>query len=715
MSKESLNEFRLDRRGFLTAAAGAAATGAAVAGLGPLAGKSAGQAAGDEHGCEEHAAELPKFRRGAIMYTMPAVAWNSEAAFLDHIAFMKSLNCNAWEFASAYPTPAGNNPDGWVAMGSYARTYGYRVVGTHDGPQPTTAAVLGSAITKMNAWNCNQLGQGSGWPSVPGAGTAITTPTTISAWQASCATMNAWGRSFQTGNGQSVLPTPYGQAQFNGASVQGRANARYYRHFHSEQGKWISNTGTKYDNNYISALAYTELDNDYAFAESDLCWLMDGLWMAGGGPGVGLQGAGDPNPGQGNNRLVAPDVIERWQDKVAMFHVKDLGPTDQGSTYANVGDNNGPGADTYPFGALRWDPSQDTTPFQAIFERLRHLENHEFLFERDGQSATVTSNAYYKKLYVQAFDMMDQLVLDRSLTRAPFKIPFSDADWAAIQVTGIGGSNRPPVDGGSPGPMCGPTLNGVFEVGGTVKVSFNGTWSRFKDKKVNYQYIWLRDGAPLTSYNGATVLAAHVVDDEPSYKIVADDVGHKISCQVIALGSDGNASTETTDEILISKVPVIGTHQLGATTESVNAGVAMAFQATANKNGAAKALDVYVETGSTATWLVAGIYVDNGTGKHPDALLTSGEVKINNKKQAGWVTVTFDHSVTLTKGDVYWIAILGTGGTVNFRDANGAGGTSPSESSKKSGLAELPLSWKTGTVYKKDGPLSAGTPVASAT
>ena len=44
------------------------------------------------------------------MYTLPAVAWNTEAAFLDHIAMMKSLNINAWEFAGGYPTVNGRQP-----------------------------------------------------------------------------------------------------------------------------------------------------------------------------------------------------------------------------------------------------------------------------------------------------------------------------------------------------------------------------------------------------------------------------------------------------------------------------------------------------------------------------------------------------------------------------------------------------------------------------
>jgi hypothetical protein len=260
---DQINEGRLDRRGFLAAAAGAAATGVAAGALGPWSGKAPGKTGDDGNLCLEHPAELPKIRRGSIMYTLPAVAWNTEAAFLDHIAMMKELNINAWEFAGGYPTVnginLGTNPAGWAMFGSYAKEYGFRLVGTHDGPDARNAANLGSAVTKMNGWNCNQLGAGGGWPGVPGAGTAITTPATISAWQSSCATMNSWGRAFQTGSGAGVLTTtPYDVGLFMGTALTGgRPCARYYRHFHSEQGKWITGTGTKYDNNYISDVSYT--------------------------------------------------------------------------------------------------------------------------------------------------------------------------------------------------------------------------------------------------------------------------------------------------------------------------------------------------------------------------------------------------------------------------------------------------------------------------
>src|SRR4051794_17727290 len=116
----------LDRRGFLGAAAGA--IGVAAVATSPLAWAKA-SAAGVAP-CTETAAIIPKARRGAMHFTTPAQAWNTTPLFeTDFIPFMKSLECNAWEFAGGYPTVGtaltGNTaPDGWIALGSYAKTYG---------------------------------------------------------------------------------------------------------------------------------------------------------------------------------------------------------------------------------------------------------------------------------------------------------------------------------------------------------------------------------------------------------------------------------------------------------------------------------------------------------------------------------------------------------------------------------------------------------------
>jgi hypothetical protein len=571
MSGENASEGRrLDRRGFLGAAAGVAVAGAAAS---PIAWATRQNEPPDPDSCSEVISRIPKARRGAIHFTLPAAAWNNKAAFEDTIGFFKSLNINAWEFAGQYPNVDGisfnsgtnrypaSHPtlaglSGWEAFGSYANTYGFRLVGDHGGPAPTSAANLGSAITKMNAWNCNQLGAGSGYPggaiNLPGAGTAITNPSAISAWQASAATMNAWGQSYQAGRWVNIPNVAdYGPGVFQGTALAaGRPCARYYRHFHSEQGKWIQNTGTKYDNHYISELVYTETDASVAFAQSDQCWLLDGLWMAGGNaPSVGLQ----PN-GQGKNRLVQPDLMERYQDFVHTFHIKDLGPNDQGTQVRNVGDNDGPGSATYPYGAVPWEPGQDTVPFQEIYERFRHPELHEYLFERDGMSGTTTSNAYWRKLFVQVGDMFDKLELSRDpdTIREPYDVPETDAEWVAagwLTTQTVGW--RPEAKHGAPGPECPPTLNGKTEIGQELNVKFLGTWARFDEKdQDNYSYLWLRDGTPINAlYQGAPLQPCGAVG-ERRYTIQKEDSGHTISCQVTAF-NDGAATSVVTEAVTI--------------------------------------------------------------------------------------------------------------------------------------------------------------------
>ena len=88
--------------------------------------------------------------------------------------------------------------------------------------------------------------------------------------------------------------------------------------------------------------------------------------MAGGTPpSVGLQGAGDPNPGQGKNRLVAAGPHRALAGPVFAFHIKDLGPNDQGTQVRNVGDENSPGSATYPYGAVPWATDGARTRFRS--------------------------------------------------------------------------------------------------------------------------------------------------------------------------------------------------------------------------------------------------------------------------------------------------------------------------------------------------------------
>jgi hypothetical protein len=147
-------------------------------------------------------------------------------------------------------------------------------------------------------------------------------------------------------------------------------------------------------------------------------------------------------------------------------------------------------------------------------------------------------------------------------------------------------------------------------------------------------------------------------------------------------------------------VVVAGNPQVEPGSDSDPAGMAEAFRFSATASGAVTDLMVYVDASSSASTLVAGLYADSGGG-HPGALLAKGTLA--SPAGGTWNDVTVPQ-VTATAGTIYWIAILGTGGTLAFRDRC-CGGGQPSETSATSTLTTLPPSWATGTAYQ-DGPAS---------
>ncbi len=132
------------------------------------------------------------------------------------------------------------------------------------------------------------------------------------------------------------------------------------------------------------------------------------------------------------------------------------------------------------------------------------------------------------------------------------------------------------------------------------------------------------------------------------------------------------------------------------------AGLAEAFQATAAAAGTVTQLSVYIDAGSTAAKIVAGLYANNAG--HPGALL--GQGTLNTPVAGAWNNVQIP-SVAVTSGATYWIAILGPSGsgTIKFRDRCCGGGATV-EASSQQALTTLPATWATGATYK-DGPASA--------
>jgi len=160
--------------------------------------------------------------------------------------------------------------------------------------------------------------------------------------------------------------------------------------------------------------------------------------------------------------------------------------------------------------------------------------------------------------------------------------------------------------------------------------------------------------------------------------------------------------TDKDTSIATSSPPVTleGTKILGSVTDSNSQGKAEAFRTTAATTGMVTSLSVYVDSGSTATQLVAGLYTDNDG--HPGTLLEQGT--LTSPVAGSWNKVLLP-ATSVNAGSTYWIATLSPSGVLRFRAA--AGSTSqPSETSAQTTLSTLPGTWSTGTA-SSSGPLSA--------
>ena len=166
--------------------------------------------------------------------------------------------------------------------------------------------------------------------------------------------------------------------------------------------------------------------------------------------------------------------------------------------------------------------------------------------------------------------------------------------------------------------------------------------------------------------------------------------------------TDATPATRSFTVSTVTSTPqvLLGSSTVQSLPDSNSAGIAQAFQATASGSGSAVSLSVYVDSGSSAATMVAGIYTDaNG---HPGTLLTKGTR--TGMTAGAWNKVTVP-AATLTSAAKYWIALLGTGGTLVFRDGPGAS-TCHSEVSSSYSLTTLPSTWTTSASYAAC-PLSA--------
>ena len=138
---------------------------------------------------------------------------------------------------------------------------------------------------------------------------------------------------------------------------------------------------------------------------------------------------------------------------------------------------------------------------------------------------------------------------------------------------------------------------------------------------------------------------------------------------------------------------LMGDQSLGTYADNNTAGVAQAFQYTAATSGNVSDLELYVNSGSTATAVFVGVYSD--TGGKPGSLLASGSFQSPHSQT--WNDIKLASAATLTQGKPYWIAVLGTGGTLQYLDTSGS--SSPSYVNSTKQLTSLPQTYSPGAEY----------------
>ncbi len=130
---------------------------------------------------------------------------------------------------------------------------------------------------------------------------------------------------------------------------------------------------------------------------------------------------------------------------------------------------------------------------------------------------------------------------------------------------------------------------------------------------------------------------------------------------------------------------VIGDQNLEPTSDNNAVGEAQAWAYDASVTGTVSDAEIYIDAGNSATTISVGLYSD--AGGEPGKLLASGTLAA--PQHGAWNDVALP-SANLTSGTTYWLALLGTGGTFNFRD-NHAGSCSTVGS--QFGLSSIPSSW----------------------
>jgi hypothetical protein len=169
-----------------------------------------------------------------------------------------------------------------------------------------------------------------------------------------------------------------------------------------------------------------------------------------------------------------------------------------------------------------------------------------------------------------------------------------------------------------------------------------------------------------------------------------------------AISSDSNPTFGSNTSAKAATTLLIGEQNIESQVDFDLVGQAEAFHATASNSGTISSLSIYLDASSASTRLFLGIYAGSGTG-HPANLLSQGSSTL--LKAGVWNTIQVP-PISVSKGQTYWIALLGVqGGRPTFRDRYNA--SCVAETSAQISLTSLPATWTTGADWLTSCPLSA--------
>jgi hypothetical protein len=299
------------------------------------------------------------------------------------------------------------------------------------------------------------------------------------------------------------------------------------------------------------------------------------------------------------------------------------------------------------------------------------------VWTRDDPPATF---AHSPGLYLRGDDRLVFLGHDRDTHPAYLSYDADSADWSSVGVF------APPADEGDPYAYDGgasPRFDPLFDPDcRMVDVAFFSEYSQLPG----------RIGQPDLYY------AAVTLPEPPGGCPPAPGMGDSGGS-----GADGGGATpDPGGPASDPGVPTVllGDERIAPQLDTNPPGIAEAFESVAPATGTVDSISIYLDASSTGETLTAGLYADQDG--HPGSLLAYGNA---TAKAGAWNAITLP-APTVTAGDHYWIALLGTGsGRIAFRDDPGGGCRSETTPSSMS-LDSLPSAWSTGNEFG-DCPVSA--------